>query len=267
MPELENGCRSTTPAGDNLILDFVRLEVEGFAAVARAAGGRVEVDEELGVNLADAAAPTPFGNLAHLSRPVPEPATPRLVETLRGFFDAVPGGPFLVFSPWPTADLGPHGFTLAGHPPLMVRPPGGPAEPAPGLDVVEVETPEQLADFERTLAEAYPAPELLPFGSRPWLLRDDLLRSRWRLCVGYEGDRPVATAAGYAGDRLVAVEIVSTRPECRGRGYGAAITAAAAASAPELPAVLVASDLGRGVYEGLGYLAVSRYTLWIGRRS
>ena len=87
-----------------------------------------------------------------------------------------------------------------------------------------------------------------------------------RLFVGYEDGRPVATAVGTVTDSVVAVEVVSTRPECRGKGYGAAITAAATMAAPHLPAALVSSDLGRRVYEGLGYLAVLRYTLWVGTR-
>ena len=69
----------------------------------------------------------------------------------------------------------------------------------------------------------------------------------------------------FVDEDVVAVEAVSTRDECRGRGYGAAITAAATASA-DAPALLVASDLGRGVYANLGYLPILRYTLWLGMR-
>jgi hypothetical protein len=32
------------------------------------------------------------------------------------------------------------------------------------------------------------------------------------------------------------------------------------------PAILIASDLGQPVYERMGYLQLSRLTLWIGRR-
>ena len=67
-------------------------------------------------------------------------------------------------------------------------------------------------------------------------------------------------------DELVLVEAVSTRAECRGRGYGAAITAAATAARTERPAALLSSDPGRGVYEPLGYLPITRFSLWIGAR-
>jgi len=116
------------------------------------------------------------------------------------------------------------------------------------------------------MVEAYPAAELLPFGSQPRLFGEGLIGSAWKMFVGYEGDTPVATAAGYVTGGLVGIEMVSSRPECRGRGYGAAITAAAVGAAPDLPAVLISSDLGNRVYRGLGFMPVLRYTLWIGTR-
>ena len=59
------------------------------------------------------------------------------------------------------------------------------------------------------------------------------------------------------------VEMVATLDGWRGRGYGAAVTWAATTADPSLPAILIASDRGRPVYERLGYTAVTRWTLWI----
>ena len=70
--------------------------------------------------------------------------------------------------------------------------------------------------------------------------------------------------SGYVGDRLVRVDNIATLDSARGRGYGLAITAAAAAVDPSKPATLIASDLGRGVYERLGFVAMLRFTYWIG---
>jgi hypothetical protein len=264
---LENGAHASTPPGDNLLLDFARGEAAAYGALVTAAGGRVAVADDLGVSMADAGLPTPFGNLAHLTRPIPESQTEALVETLRSFF-AGAGGPFLVWSPWPTGDLGAHGFHLVGHPPFMVRPVHThDATPlARGLRVVEVTTSDQLRHFEQTLCEAYPAAEMQPFGSQPRLFADGVFGTGWHLYLGYEGARPVATAASYVADGAVIVEAVSTRAECRGRGYGNAITAAASTTVCDRPAALVASDLGRGVYERLGYQPILRYTLWLGVR-
>jgi hypothetical protein len=262
--DLETGRRADTPDGDNLLLDFARLEAHGYRALAEAAGGRAEDDPALGLTLTDTRTPTPFGNLAHFVVPPPEGASAEIAARLRSFYTG-PGGPFLVFSPWSSVDLGAHGFALVGHPPLMIRPSAaGTADLAPDRDLtlVTVETPAQLIDFEQTLVEGFPTPELLPFGAHPRLLGEGLLHSPWRLVVGYLDGRPVATAAAIAGARVGAVEMVSTQPDVRGRGYGRAVTAAC----PDTPSLLISSDSGRGVYGRLGYLPVLRYSLWIGHR-
>jgi hypothetical protein len=270
--ELENGSRATTPDGDNLQLDFTRADAAAFAALAGASGGRVEHDHALGLTMTDAASPCPFGNVAHLCRPLAAAETPAVVRRLSGFYGQASGaGPYIVFSAWPTADLTGEGLLLGGHPPMMVRPPGPWAadrsqRSGDGLRIVEVADAGQLEDFERVMVEAYPAAELLPFGSQPRLFGEALIGSAWKMFVGYEGETPVATAAGYVTEALVAIEMVSSRPECRGRGHGAAITAAAVQAGGDLPAVLVSSDLGNQVYRRLGFMPVLRYTLWIGTR-
>jgi hypothetical protein len=50
----------------------------------------------------------------------------------------------------------------------------------------------------------------------------------------------------------------------RGRGFGAAVTWAATLADPAKPAVLIASDPGRPVYERMGYLRLMRLTMWGG---
>ena len=82
------------------------------------------------------------------------------------------------------------------------------------------------------------------------------------LFVVTDRTEPVATASGHVAAGVNLVEMVATRPAWRGRGYGAAATVAAATVDPWLPAVLITSDLGRPVYERLGFEAVSRWTLW-----
>ncbi len=265
--QLENGSRPTTPAGDNLLRDFALAEADAYAAMAAAASGRIAHVEELGLVMADIGSPCPFGNVAHLTRPLVAGEDVRVVEALRGFFGAVSGGPYLVFSPWPTPDFALHGLDLGGHPPMMIRPAltaadGGGSD----LRIEVVRDPTQLEEFERTMVEAYPAVELAPFGSQQRLFADRLIDSNWTLYLGYDGDRVVATGGAYVTDRLVAVEMISTRSDCRGRGFGAAITLAAATTATDRPSLLIASDPGRPVYERLGYLPVLRYTLWMGGR-
>ena len=67
---------------------------------------------------------------------------------------------------------------------------------------------------------------------------------------------PVATGSSYVGDQLVRVDNIATLDGSRGRGYGLAITAAAIAADLAKTATLIASDLGRPVYERLGFVAM-----------
>jgi GNAT superfamily N-acetyltransferase len=264
--QLENGARATTPSGDNAQLDFIRADAAAFADLARSAGGRAVERHDLGLSMTDAHSPCPFGNVAHILRPLAAAETNAVATTLHDFYSGHEGGAFLVFSPWPTEDWTEHGYILAGHPPLMVRPPGPPPPSDTGLRIVEVTSPQLLAVFEQTLIEAYPTPELDPFGSAPRLFGEALMGSAWKLVLGFEGERAVATGGAFVADSMVGIEMISTRPDCRGRGYGAAITAAATAYAGDRPAMLIASDPGYNVYRALGYMPVLRYTLWVGQR-
>jgi hypothetical protein len=148
----------------------------------------------------------------------------------------------------------------------MVRPAANVGDVDSSLRIEVVDDGDRLAEFEQTMVEAYPAAELQPFGSGPRLFAEQLFDSDWTLYLGYDGDRPVATGGAYVTDQLVAVEMISTRSECRGRGFGAAITHAAATTLTDRPSMLISSDPGRSVYERLGYLPIMRYTLWVGER-
>lgn len=263
--ELEDGCRAATPDGDNLVLDFARAEAAAFAAVSAAKGGRVLDDDEAGLHLRDMGVGTPFGNVALLTRPVVDVDNADVAGRVRTFFAGHEGGPYLVLSPWRTLDWSAHGFSPVGHPPLMFRPVGE-APPTPGgLRIECAVDADTLAAFERTFVEAYPAPEMLPW-ERASFLDPAILGTDWRFYVGYEGDVAVGTAAAFVSPAVTLVELVSTRPECRGKGFGAALTAAASTADADQPAMLISSDDGRGVYDSLGYLPLQRYTLWLGHR-
>jgi hypothetical protein len=174
-----------------------------------------------------------------------------------------PHAPYLLISAWPTPDLRPHGLALLGHPPLMVRFPGpAPTSAQPGVDVREVRDADELAIAERVLVEGYPMPELEPL--RPGdLLNPTLLRPDTRVWVASAAGEPAAVAAAHHHAGVTLVEYVATLPAARGRGAGAAVTWAATLSDPAAPAVLIASDDGRPVYERMGYIAVERWTVWL----
>ncbi len=263
---LESGYGAAAPAGDNLCNDYAQGLATAFVALATARGERVDESDPL-LALTDGSSPSLFGNVAVLRQPVGETAWPAVAERMHGFFAGRHGGPFIVFSAWPTPDLTPLGFGRIGHPPLMFRPAGPVAgEPVDGLEIRPVADAATAGDWERTLVEAYPDPALQPYQPGCFLPVAALDAPQWRHWVGYVDGRAVATASAFVGDHHVDVEFISTRAEVRGRGVGRAVTAAATLAAPDLPAMLISSDDGRSVYARLGYLPLLRFTLWAGHR-
>jgi hypothetical protein len=264
-PALETGYGPSSPGGDNVLNDFVQESAASYAAFGAARGDRLGRVEGV-VTLIDAGSPLPFINRAVLERPIDDLAP--VLDHVRPFYDAGPATPFLLDSAWPTPDLRPIGFALMGHPPLMVRPAREPfPQPPPELRIVSVDDERTAFDYERALISGYPAPQLQPMTEVTLITPRALDAPGWHHFVGYVDDEPVASGSAYVGDRLVRVDNIATLESARGHGYGLALTAAAAAVDPSKPATLVASDLGRGVYERLGFVAILRSTYWLGLRS
>jgi hypothetical protein len=260
---LETGYGRRTPGGDNLTNDFQQETARSYLELAIARGDRTTRNTHA-VTMTDAGLPLPFWNRAVLEQPIT--AADQIVPAVRDFF-GTNGPPFLLDSAWPTPDLRAHGFALMGHPPLMIRPAQPAAPPAPPELRIERVDATQAVDLERTLIDGYPAPPMQPFENVRLFVPATFDAPGWRHFVGYVDDEPVAAGSSYVGDRLLRVENIATLDRVRGRGYGRAITATAVAADLSKPAVLVASDLGRPIYEKLGFVAVARLTYWIGARS
>ena len=239
------GWEETTPSGDSLTLAAVRAMSDRAVAWAEAAGGTVR--RVGGLLVADALSPCVFLNAAVSAGPV-DLAAARAA-------DVGPERPCLLVTPHPTPDLRPAGLELMGCPHFMVRPAGGAAPPPPqDVTVTEVHDPTALAEWAAVLAAGFP----VPASPAPAAL----LGGPARFWLAYADGGPVATALSWTRHGVVDVECVATLPEHRGRGIGAAVTWAATLADPALPAVLISSDDGHGVYRAMGYLPVSRWTLW-----
>lgn len=168
------------------------------------------------------------------------------------------------------ARLAAAGASEADSLPLMVRSLELPLEPADprgsGLEISEVRTGAQWADFAEVLSHSWdsPSPEIRGFLERAGVsaLAPE---SPGRFLVGYVGGVPVCSAEllPYAG--VAVVYNVVTVVAYRRRGHGSAITVAAlelARTSGYRTAALMASAEGEPVYRKLGFEQVERYLVY-----
>ena len=84
--------------------------------------------------------------------------------------------------------------------------------------------------------------------------------------VGYANGDPVVSGLGWRTGRTVGVYSIATIESARRHGYGAAMTARAVADGVVAGcevAALQASEMGRPVYERLGFRTVVRYAAYV----
>lgn len=86
--------------------------------------------------------------------------------------------------------------------------------------------------------------------------------------VGYSDGTPVVSGLGWRTGRTVGVYAIATIPAARRRGYGAAMTARVVTDGLAAGcdvAALQASELGRPIYERLGFRVDVRYVAYVAR--
>lgn len=146
--------------------------------------------------------------------------------------------------------------------PLMVLERGAAALPFNGIAVREVGEDEQDL-FIRTGAASFGAPpEVFAQMFRPEVFAVPGTRTY----LGEVDGEVVATAHGITLGDVVGVFAIGTVPSHRGRGYGAALTAAAVEGGfrdGARSALLQASELGFPVYERMGFETVDVWPVWV----
>lgn len=229
---------------------------EAWRLIGRHTGGLLEAD---GVLAAASGLPVAWLNIAFVTRVLEDPA--RAISGAVRFFDDR-GLPFVVRireALDPSAEraceqLGmPFSDTIPGMASTSLEPPPLP----PGLEIREVRDANSIADFNTVIAGGYDMPlDMVGALFTPRIFGDPEQVS----FVGYCEGAPAACATLVFGGRVAGVHNVATVPAFRRRGFGEAVTWAAiargAAYGCELSA-LQASDMGRPIYERMGFRLVS----------
>lgn len=135
----------------------------------------------------------------------------------------------------------------------------------PGHEIVRVTRKEQLEDhIQATVAGFDMSASMVRDIVTPALLQHRAVS----LYTGYTNGQPVSTGVGVRTGRTIGLYDISTVPEARGRGYGAAVTQRVADDGRKEGcdiAALQASAMGFPVYQRLGYRTVVEYMGYIDR--
>lgn len=254
---MENGWLVDTPIDDTLLRRFLYNQADHNEAMATAHRGRVDRTDD--VFLADSDCPVPYLNQAILARPVVAADDP-VLDVVESFFKERSGVTLL--SIWPTPDLSGRDWALVGHPALVARAPGPVSSiPGAGVGIRRAETATDFETAERVAIEGYPIDSArdAPAGSvMPVTLANGPITVR----LGLLDDSAVAVGNVFVGHGVVNLALGATLPAARRRGVWEALVWARVAEDPTLPAVAYTSDYSRPGFIRMGFLPLTRFTLW-----
>jgi GNAT superfamily N-acetyltransferase len=234
------------------------------AIVAAVDGG--EARQTGGVLITNSGMPLPWFNIGFITRPLANPA--RAVDQITHYFDDL-HLPFIIrvregldpateraceAAGLPYSDTVP-GMVLSEMPAAVTMP--------DGIEVRAADDTQTLQHHISIIAAAFG----MPLGFAEQLLSARLLElPDVMLYVGYVGGEPIATSALIASHRVAGVYNVACLPSHRKRGYGEAMTWHAVRSGAGIGctmASLQASEMGRPVYERMGFRLVAPYRTFV----
>ncbi len=136
-----------------------------------------------------------------------------------------------------------------------------PRRPPPALELRRVTDDATARDLATINAHAYGMPpEMFDCISNMHLWHDDSLAF-----VGYADGRAVTSAAALPVDGTVYIALVATMPDAHGNGYAEAVMRQAISAGQQAMGVtrttLHATDMGRPVYQAMGYAPSARFAV------
>ncbi len=232
------------------------------SAFAMLAGGVAHgfAERIAGVPVASLGVPVGFFNAAWPSADTAPEAMVEVVARLRAT-----ALPFVIHVPIAAERLAAAaveaGLQPAGRLPCFALEPRSVPDPPADLAIVQVDASTMEALWQAT-EEGFEMPRSLVEEIYPPAI---LAEPGIRAFVGLLDDVPIATAISVRTGDTVGIYSVATAPTARGRGVGTAMTwhLLRDAEAGWTLAVLQASDMGRPVYERMGFTLVREYAEYL----
>jgi hypothetical protein len=132
----------------------------------------------------------------------------------------------------------------------------------PGFEIRQVTDAVGIVDHRKVVTEGFGSPPAVASRTTCVGLLD---HPDCTVYVGYARGAPVASGLGWRTGRTIGVYAIATTPSARRNGYGAAMTARVVTDGLAAGcdvAILQASELGRPIYERLGFRVAVRYRAW-----
>lgn len=260
-----SGWEAAAPPQDTALRQFILAQ----CAFQRLSGGALgatilETDAFIAV---DSGRPATMLNFAVLKQPLCGAELEAAMGPIQTLYEQ-PGtaGFAALYSPLPTADLSPWGWTLAGHPPLQLRPASAPLVDTSAVQVTRVRSDAEKALFEQIIIDGFGFEEMRGSASGSLMAASLFEDPRFSAWIGSVEGEPVSGAASLVEAGIVNIVMVATVPVGRRKGGALAVTQAAARPELGLPGALFSSDEGRSVYERLGYAPILRGSFWYRNR-
>ena len=243
-----------------VLADADRNMLRMWQGMVRTAGGVVEERDD--VTLLASGIPIPMFNPAFVRPGAADPAG--VLEAARSFYAERGAGYAVYFRDAEVPGLADAcvaaGMAEHWQPPLMVLDPIPPTDP-PLPDGLTIETVDASTydEYLGTLCAGFgiPAELVAPMAGGSMLGIDGFTG-----LLGRVDGAPVAASGVFVDGTTAGVYNVATHPDHRKKGYGEALTAAAArrgAEAGRTVAILQASAAGEPVYRRMGYATPDRY--------
>ena len=139
-------------------------------------------------------------------------------------------------------------------------------EVPPGFTIQRVQNPSQLDQWRAALGSGFgEGPEEARWAAEMFARLGYTADSPWQHYLGLLHGEPVGTSSLFLNNGAAGIYFVSTVPEARRQGIGAAVTLAPLQAARRLGysvGVLGASEMGYGVYRRLGFAEVCRIEVY-----